>query len=343
MAEAVERTMRDGGVLVAEAGTGTGKSVAYLVPALGRALAGERVVVSTHTLPLQEQLVHRDVPALQAALGTDVAVAVLKGRANYLCPRRWQLLRSAAATGDEARLVLKTLVWRTETTVGDRAELNLTPSEAALWPRISADDESCEARRCARTPGGCYLERARERAAAAGVVVVNHALLLHDARMRSALLPETEHVVVDEAHRLEDVAADTFGHRLDAARLRRDLDRVARATLVAEALRDPSRAALADDLRAEVARARERAAETFAALAALLPAAWSGGEDRLRVTAALRGVDDRWLAVEVAAERLADALAGTEGAADRLAAPAADEDAGDELRAAASALSGAGA
>src|SRR5207302_5246421 len=155
----IERTMATGGVLVAEAGTGVGKSIAYAVPALARALAGERVIVSTHTLPLQDQLVRKDLPALQAALGTDVPVAVLKGRSNYLCPRRWQAFRSQVETREEARLALKTLIWRTTTEAGDRAELNLLGGEGALWPRISADDETCTSRRCALTRGGCYLER----------------------------------------------------------------------------------------------------------------------------------------------------------------------------------------
>ena len=122
LAQAIERTFTDGGALVAEAGTGVGKSIAYLVPAIAAALLGERVIVSTHTLPLQDQLVRKDAPAVQAALGTDVAVAVLKGRSNYLCPRRWQILRGAVTTREEARLICKTLVWRTETESGDRAE-----------------------------------------------------------------------------------------------------------------------------------------------------------------------------------------------------------------------------
>src|SRR5205807_10347396 len=95
LAAAIERTFAEGGALVAEAGTGVGKSIAYLVPAIAAAESGERVIVSTHTLPLQDQLMRKDMPAVQAALGTDVPVAVLKGRSNYLCPRRWQIFRGA--------------------------------------------------------------------------------------------------------------------------------------------------------------------------------------------------------------------------------------------------------
>ncbi len=334
LATAIEQTFETGGVLVAEAGTGIGKSLAYLVPALRRAAMGERVVVSTHTLPLQDQLVRKDLPALQSALGTEIPVATLKGRSNYLCPRRWQIFRTSAATRDEVRLALKTLVWRTTTESGDRAEINLMGSDGALWPRISADDETCDRARCARVAGGCYLERARLRAARAGIVVVNHALLLYDARMRSALLPEAQHVVVDEAHRIEDVASDVFGYRLEDPRLRHDLDRVARSPLVNAALHD-ERAPHAEALRAVIDEARERGGETFAALAAFLPA--GGGEDRRRITSGLRASDDRWLPVELTAERLADSLAAILTECERLGERATpeEEDLRDELAGAA--------
>jgi DNA polymerase-3 subunit epsilon/ATP-dependent DNA helicase DinG len=301
-----------------------GKSIAYLVPAIGRALQGERVVVSTHTLPLQDQLVRKDLPVLQAALGTAVSVAVLKGRSNYLCPRRWQLFRTQVATREEARLALKTLIWRTSTTSGDRAELNLLGGESALWSRVSADDETCTSRRCAATRGGCYLERARSAAAEAGIVVVNHALLMHDARGGGALLPEADHIVVDEAHRLEDVASDAFGFKLETWRTRRDLDRIAHSPLTMSALRsdDPAQAELAQSLRQEIERAVAVSGETFEALGTLLPE----GIDRLRITGGFRASDDRWLPIELAAERLADALAGVRSAGERLAARGGDDD-----------------
>jgi DNA polymerase-3 subunit epsilon/ATP-dependent DNA helicase DinG len=320
----IERTMATGGVLVAEAGTGVGKSIAYLLPALGRALDRERVIVSTHTLPLQDQLVRKDLPDLQTALGTDVRIAVLKGRSNYLCPRRWQLFRTQVTTREEARLALKTLIWRTTTASGDRAELNLLGGESALWSRVSADDETCTSRRCAATRGGCYLERARSAAAGAGIVVANHALLLHDARSGGNLLPEADHVVVDEAHHLEDVASDAFGFKLETWRTRRDLDRIAHSPLVVSALKgdDPALVEAAQTLREEIARANVTSDETFAALGALLPE----GTDRLRITGGLRASDDRWLPIELAAERMGDALAGIRAAGDRLAARGGDED-----------------
>ena len=319
LAAAIERTFADGGALVAEAGTGVGKSIAYAVPALASAAGGERVVISTHTLPLQDQLVRKDLPALQAALGTDVPVAVLKGRSNYLCPRRWQMLRGSVTTREEARLVCKTLVWRTATESGDRAELNLMRGEGELWSRISANDESCDQRRCKRTPGtNCYLQRAREAAADAGIVVVNHALLLQDARMRGALLPQAEYLVIDEAHRLEDVATDAFGLELHEPRLRRDLQRVAHSVAVTSALRDPVRAGPAERIRGEVERALERTTEVFDALGALLVPHAGPPEERMRITAGLRASDERWLPVELAGERLADAITGIALAAERI-------------------------
>jgi DNA polymerase-3 subunit epsilon/ATP-dependent DNA helicase DinG len=342
LAEAIERTFADGGALVAEAGTGVGKSMAYAVPALASAEIGERVIISTHTLPLQDQLVRKDFPALQAALGTDVAVAVLKGRSNYLCPRRWQVLRGSVTTREEARLVCKTLVWRTVTESGDRAELNLMRGEGELWSRISANDESCDQRRCKRTPGvDCYLQRAREAAAGAGIVVVNHALLLQDARMRGALLPPAEHVVIDEAHRLEDVATDAFGLELYEPRFRRDLQRVAHSPAVTSALRDPARAEPAERLRAEIERALERTSEVFDALGALLVPVAGPPDERMRITAGLRASDDRWLPVELAGERLADAIAGIAFAAERIRNLGGDEDELAELEAAMGELAGA--
>ncbi len=338
LAAAIEDTFRDGGALLAEAGTGVGKSLAYLVPAVGRALGGERVIVSTHTLPLQDQLVRKDLPALQQALGSTVEIAVLKGRSNYLCPRRWQSFRGLVAMRDEARLLLKTLIWRTATQTGDRAELNLLGSESDLWGRISADDETCDARRCARVAGGCYLQRAREAAARAGIVVTNHALLLQDARMRGALLPETDHLVVDEAHRLEDVATDAFGLTLEDRGMRRALDRVSHSSAVTSALRD-ERAITAEEVRREIASAHERGGEVVAALAAVLEPL-GPTEDKLRITAGVRASDEQWLPVELASERLGDALAGIAVAAERLRSVTSDEDDEADLASALAELGG---
>ena len=316
MAQAVERTFTEGGALVVEAGTGTGKSLAYLVPAMRAAHAGRRVVISTYTTALQDQLVRKDIPRLLGSLGLDLEIAILKGRANYLCPRRWHLLRTAASSREEACLALKTLVWRERTMTGDRAELNLLGGEQTAWSRICAEDESCTARRCAMTRGGCYLERARAAAENAAIVVVNHALLVADARSRNRLLPDFPLLVVDEAHHLEQVAAGSFGTRVDAAELRRALQRVSHSPLVTapRAREDANGTAV----RAEAERAEEAIGETFDALARLMPTAphERGYEDRRRITDAVR-MSAEWLAVELAAERLGDALDGTCAAAER--------------------------
>ncbi|HUQ40865.1 MAG TPA: helicase C-terminal domain-containing protein, partial [Candidatus Limnocylindrales bacterium] len=229
------------------------------------------------------------------------------------------------------------LVWRLDTATGDRAELNLLGAESDLWSRVSADDETCDARRCTRVAGGCYLQRAREAAAKSGVIVTNHALLLQDARMRGALLPEAEHLVIDEAHRLEEVATDAFGLALEDRLVRRALDRIGRAPAVTTGMRD-DRADAAEDVRHEVASAHERAGEVFAALAVVIGP--ESADDRLRVTPGLRGSDERWLPVEMTAERLGDAVAGIGLAVERLASRPPDEDEKAELASAVGELTG---
>jgi predicted DnaQ family exonuclease/DinG family helicase len=325
MAEAVDQTFRDGGALVVEAGTGTGKSLAYLVPALRATRRGRRVVISTYTLNLQEQLVRKDVPQLLDGLDIDARAVVLKGRQNYLCPRRWHLLRATAQTPEEARLALKTLVWREATRSGDRGELHLSPEEALLWRRVCAQDETCTARRCASVRGGCYLEKARKAAEEADVIVVNHALLLSDARGASRLLPAAPLLVVDEAHHFEEVAAKVFGVRLEAEGLRRALRAVAHGPLP-QLLAGSAHAPQVAAVREEAERGAAAIAETFAALSLLVPPAEARGyEDRLRVTDATRSTQE-WLAVELAAERLRDALAGTAAAGERLVVNVGDLD-----------------
>ena len=252
MAEAVDAVLDGGGALVVEAGTGTGKSLAYLVPALRAAGRGLRVLVSTRTTTLQDQLAASDLPRLVRAFGVDVSAAVLKGRANYLCPRRWHLFRLSATTSDEARFAMKTLVWRERTRTGDRAELNLQGGgEHLAWSRVCAEDETCTARRCALVRGGCYLERARDRAAHADLVVANHALLLSDAARSNRLLPDVDVVIADEAHHLDEVASRVFGVDVTAADLRRAVQRVAQSAAAVRpdadltALRDLAQLALA--------------------------------------------------------------------------------------------------
>lgn len=225
MARAVAEAINDGSRLIVEAGTGVGKSMAYLLPALLHAATnGRRVVVSTNTINLQEQLLNKDLPALVDALRhvqgfdvQDVRFCQLKGRANYLCLRRWhQMANSESLSPAEARLTSKALIWLETTATGDRTELNLGhPGAAAPWERLSAQG----AAECPQTNGPCFLRAARERAGAAHIVIVNHALLISDLVAGGGLIPDHDVLIVDEAHHLEEEATRHFGFDLPQTRL----------------------------------------------------------------------------------------------------------------------------
>jgi DNA polymerase III epsilon subunit-like protein len=203
---AVAQIQARGGILVVEAGTGTGKSLAYLVPSIARSVRhGERVVVSTNTHTLQEQLMGKDLPGLRAWLPWDFKAVLLKGRSNYVSLRRWRrFLAEPCRDADELRFKLKILIWLHSTESGDRSELRLHGREEVLWANIASDPLDCIGIHC--TKEDCYVHRARAEAEAANLVVVNHALLLADAEVGGGLLPDFDHLVVDEAHHLEDAA-----------------------------------------------------------------------------------------------------------------------------------------
>ena len=227
LAAAVELALESGEHLVAEAGTGTGKSLAYLLPALA---SGRRVVVATATKALQEQLLSKDVPAAARALGREVRVAVLKGRQNYLCRKQLQgfgpmLLRDRR--DEEAFGALEP--WIAQTESGDRAELPFEPSEA-LWAELAVGADRCAGRRCPML-STCFAEAARRRAGEAELVITNHALYFADVAAGGGVLPEHDAVVFDEAHRLEETAASWLGGRVSRAGLRRlsaDVERACR-------------------------------------------------------------------------------------------------------------------
>jgi ATP-dependent DNA helicase DinG len=235
LAAAVAEALETGEHLLAEAGTGTGKSLAYLLPALA---SGKRVVVATATKALQEQLLTKDVPAAAAALGRDVRVAVLKGRQNYLCRKSLggvDQLGGLFRTQEDAAAYERLREWVETTATGDRAELPFDPS-ATLWAELSVGADRCAGRRCPLV-GSCYAEAARERAAGAELVIANHALYFADLALREhtegggGILPDHDAVVFDEAHRLEDAAASWFGGRVSLGRLRqlaRDVERYCR-------------------------------------------------------------------------------------------------------------------
>ena len=217
MVRAVSDALNEGHRLLVEAGTGTGKSLAYLIPAACQALAnGQRVVVSTATINLQEQLTGKDLPALRALLpdgGAELRTCQLKGRRNYLCLRRFAALRATPSlSDDEARIAARILIWLTQTETGDRAELRLSPAEEALWRRLCAEEANCTADNSPFVvEGTCFLQRARRQAEASHIVVVNHALLLSDIATGGYVLPPYGHLVIDEAHHLEEEATRQFG------------------------------------------------------------------------------------------------------------------------------------
>ncbi len=230
MLRAVTRAFSSNTHLLVEAGTGTGKSFAYLVPAALWAVHNNaRVVISTNTINLQEQLIHKDIPDLCKALGLPLNAAVLKGRGNYLCPRRLEILRQRGPeTVDEMRVLAKVLVWLLESASGDRSEINLNgPAERDVWTRISAEDEGCRNEVCIKRSGGsCPFYRARQAAQASHILVVNHALLLTDVATGSRVLPEYSYLVIDEGHHLESATTNALSFKVtegDLARLLREL------------------------------------------------------------------------------------------------------------------------
>jgi ATP-dependent DNA helicase DinG len=226
MAEAIAHTFEQGGTLIVEAGTGTGKTLAYLVPAV---LAGRRVLISTGTRTLQDQIFYKDIPALSQAMNHEIRAAYMKGRTNYLCLHRFDRLREAeAALPDEERRWLNMIAeWSGHTETGDRAEIEDLPDDFTLWSDMTANGDQCLGRECPRFTE-CYVTRMRERAAASDVVIVNHHLLCADAAVRHGafgeVIPECDLLVIDEAHQLEDVVTHYFGVALTAHRLE-ELDR----------------------------------------------------------------------------------------------------------------------
>lgn len=221
MAAAVLDALNHSRHVMIEAGTGTGKSLAYLLPAMVWSAAHqERVVISTNTINLQQQLTDQEIPALAAALNLPIKAAVLKGRSNYLCPRRFAAFRRRRLVHlDELRLLIKILIWLHEGGSGDRSQINIRgPVEQLTWNRISADDDGCALERCqAAMQGACPFYRARRAAESANLIVVNHALLFTDLAHRQRALPPFQALILDEAHHLEDAATTALTVRLDEA------------------------------------------------------------------------------------------------------------------------------
>ena len=228
MLDAVAEAISESQHLMVEAGTGTGKSIAYLIPAALWAIQNNtRVVVSTNTINLQDQLINKDIPDITNALGIDLKASVLKGRANYLCPRRLENFRRRGPQNpEEMRVFGKVLVWLNTSKTGDRVEININgPIEREIWTRISADDEACTSETCKKRTGGiCPYQRARQAALSSHLLVINHALLLVDIATGNRVLPEFKTLIVDEAHHLEEATTNALSFRVT----QRDIERLLR-------------------------------------------------------------------------------------------------------------------
>ncbi len=357
MAGAVASALSDGQHLLVEAGTGTGKSLAYLIPAALYAMRNEtRIIISTNTIALQQQLMDKDVPALRAMLGEEgerLRVAQLKGRANYLCLRRFTALRHGGPfTVEEARLLARLSVWLPYTETGDRAELNLTMAEDGAWARVAAN-ESCGSACVGLTGAPCFLARQRRRAERAHLLVVNHALLLSDIVSGGHVLADYDHLIIDEAHHLEDEATSQFGFAASQTQVLDYLDRLHGAgranvgiTGLSAALRVVTRAAQgealgvgamgavsegADDLVRTTGEARTRVNEFYSVLRAFVEnhAASSGDyETRLLLSSGGRR-QPAWSEVEMGWDNVALVFKDTLAVVERLRMALAD--AGESL------------
>jgi ATP-dependent DNA helicase DinG len=303
MAAGVARAFEEGGVLLAEAGTGTGKTLAYLVPAI---LSHQRVLISTGTKNLQEQIFFKDIPVLRDALGVPFTATYMKGRANYLCLHRLDQL-SGGGSGAPSHDVFLPIIrdWSTTTETGDRAEIEDLPEDIAFWNEVSATAETCLGTECPRYDD-CFVTRMRQRAASSDIVIVNHHLLCADAAVRQhafgEVIPACSHAIVDEAHQLEDVATQYFGFSVSTYRvedLARDVERLAAAGVIVES-RDR------DDAEKSVDSLRDHARAFFTGLTfAHRNDERPRGEERVRAT-------------QTSLSRASDAAAGLTGAIDRL-------------------------
>jgi ATP-dependent DNA helicase DinG len=310
LSEAVARTLRDGGRLLAEAGTGTGKTLAYLLPA---AELGRRVVVSTGTKNLQEQLLSKDIPLLARALGRDLDVALMKGRGNYLCTMRFRSFAEAGSFRrlDELPIFRAVEDWAPRTATGDRAEIEDMPDSTEFWREISATSENCIGQSCPEY-GPCWVTRMRERALEADIVVVNHHLLCADLAVKEGsygeVIPPYDTLILDEAHLLEDTATQYFGVSVSSHRVEelcRDVERELKAARLD-----------ARELLSEVDSLRHRADRVFKSLARgagrRLAPGWMGdalSEEAEALLARLEGVRTAILAIPERPEPLG-ALAG---------------------------------
>ncbi len=232
MAEHIENVLHDGGVFVAESGTGTGKTLAYLVPAI---LSGKKILISTGTKHLQDQIYHRDLPMVREALAKPVATALLKGRANYLCLHRLEGLEigDGPMNRDLKRYHRPLSEWAHTTRTGDIGEANAVPEEATIWPHVTSTTENCLGSKCPQFDD-CYVRKARKAALDADVLVVNHHLFFADLVLKDEgfgrLLPGVDAIIFDEAHQMPEIASVFFGRSVS----RKQIENLTRDVLAEE-------------------------------------------------------------------------------------------------------------
>jgi len=314
MAQAVEATLASGGALVVEAGTGIGKTLAYLVPAL---LSGERVIISTGTKTLQDQLFFRDLPMVRETLGLSVKPALLKGRGNYLCLHRMMIARTEGRLPSrEAVAELEAVLdWSARTTDGDLSISGVLTEDSGLLPLVTSTAENCLGAECPQFED-CYVARARREAQDADIVVVNHHLLFADMAIKQSgfgeVLPGASAFIIDEAHQAPETASRFFSISLTArqvADLCRDL--LAESSGVTGAL---------GVLREGVANCLQKLQEIQLVLSERMPdrGSWNDLVRDEQTRQALRDLDDAVISLAASADKLAGSARGLDGCIDRL-------------------------
>ncbi len=305
MAEATARALENNEMLIAEAGTGTGKTYAYLVPAL---LCGKKVMISTGTKNLQDQLFHRDLPTVRKALGVSTSVALLKGRANYLCHHRLEKVEGQRLRPEQQDQLARIRTWLGRTACGDIAELSAVPEDAPIWPKVTSTIDNCLGGECP-VYSDCFVVKARKTAQAADVLVVNHHLFFADLALRDEgfgeLLPGINAFIFDEAHQLPNVASTFFGSNLSA----RQLNELARDALVDVLTEAPD----ADAVQASITRLEKAVRDFRLALGNdTKRAPWASMDDNVALATATEDLLESLARLESDLEPLAERGKGLE-------------------------------
>lgn len=312
LAVAVAQALEGYSTLVAEAGTGTGKTFAYLVPAL---LSGRRVLISTGTKTLQDQLFHRDLPAVRQALGAPARTALLKGRSNYLCRYRLTAIAEQGLFDSHERVLELQAVraWAAETRTGDIAELDAVAENSPLWPQVTSTQDNCLGQECPDY-GRCLVLEARRAAQEADVVVVNHHLLLADMVLKEdgfgEILPGVDAVIVDEAHQLPEVATQYFGVSVSTRQLSDWVQDVRGEYLLTAADMPELQSSLAACER-EIAAVRAGITESAGRME------WSAASDRAGLRTKIEGIEKSIRTLRPALHVLAARSRGLEHCRDR--------------------------